>query len=326
MMTNPISNKIIEILKEKNSFLITAHVYPDGDSLGTMLALGFFLKEKLGKQVDMAQDGQVPEIYQFLPRWQEIKDKNQLQNRYDVLIALECPSPERMGTVLEKVRPGHLVINIDHHKDNQLYGDINWLNAKASAVGELIYEIIYEIDSEALTPEMAVCLYTAMFTDTGGFHYSNTTGNTLRYCADLLDRKVNGWEIARKVYHTSPYNKTRLLGKMMAGIRVIHHGKVAYGCITRQMFAEYGCSPNDTEGFVNPVRAVEGIEIGILFQETLDGKTKASFRSVGQYDVAELAKKFGGGGHAMAAGATIEGPISVVTESVLENVVQWMES
>ncbi len=325
-MTNQILNKIVDIIENNNSFLITSHVYPDGDSLGTMLGLGIFLKEKLGKQVDMVQDGQIPGVYKFLPQWNAIKNQDQLQEKYQVLIALECPSPSRMGTVMQNVQPGYVVVNIDHHKDNQLYGDINWLDAEASAVGELIYEIIYKINPDALTPEIATCLFAAMFTDTGGFHYSNTTGKTLRYSADLLDRGVNGWEIARKVYHTRPYNMTRLLGKMMAGIHIVHQGKIAYGIITREMFQECGCEPNDTEGFINPIRAVEGIEIGILFQETLDGKTKASFRSMGRYDVAELAQKFNGGGHKMAAGALMEGPIPVVTESVLENVIQWMES
>jgi phosphoesterase RecJ-like protein len=324
-MKTIILNKIIDILKTNESFLITAHIFPDGDSLGSMLALGMFLKQTLNKQVDMVQDGNIPPVYDFLPGIEQLKSNQQLKSRYDVVICCECPDVSRIGNSLQHIQPGYELINIDHHKDNQVYGTVNWVEPKAAALSELIYEIMMTIDPASITRDIATCLYTAIFTDTGGFHYSNTSGDTLRISGALLEQGVNGWDIARRVYHTRSLPMTHLLGLMMANIQTINQGKLSYAFISREMFEKSGATPTDTEGFIIPVRAVEGIEIAILFQETMDGRVKISFRSLGHLDVAELAKKFGGGGHKMAAGAILDGHLDQVLNPTLEKVIRWME-
>ncbi len=325
-MNEQIINQIVDIIKNKQSFLIAAHVFPDGDSLGSVLALGTFLKEKLGKTVDMAQDGTVPPHYRFLPNQDQIKSKGQIGKKYDVVIVLECPDPKRVGNVLDDLDKGYTLLNIDHHQDNEIYGTVNLLDAKAAAVGELVFAIIQKLDETKLSKEIATCLYTAILTDTGGFTYSNTTGQTLRISADLLDHGADGWKIAKEVYHTKPLSLTQLMGKMMSSIATANHGKIAYAYVSKKMFKETGCEPGDTEGFIIPVRAVAGAEVAMLFQETNDGNVKLSIRSSGKQNVAVMAQKLGGGGHKMAAGAMIEGTLSSVMEPTLQKVSQWMES
>lgn len=325
-MSEQIIHQIADIIKNKKSFLITAHVFPDGDSLGSVLALGTYLKEKLGKTVDMVQDGSVPPHYRFLPNQEQIKSKNQIAKKYDVVIVLECPDPKRMGNVLDDLDKGYELLNIDHHQDNEMYGTVNLLDLQAAAVGEVVYAIIQKIDGTKLSKEIATCLYTAILTDTGGFIYSNTTGRTLRISADLLDHGAEAWKIAKEVYHTKPLSLTQLMGKMMSSIATANHGKIAYGFVSKKMFQETGCEPGDTEGFITPVRAVAGAEIAMLFQETNDGNVKLSIRSSGKQDVAAMAKKLGGGGHKMAAGTMMEGDLASVMEPIIEKVSQWMES
>ncbi len=317
--------KIVKLIHDSQNILVTGHIYPDGDSLGCMLSLTRFLR-KMGKTVQCVQDGTIPPAYRFLPGVTDIISPEQVGKPVDLVIACECPSLERMGKALTHVEQGYRMINIDHHKDNQLYGDVCWLDANAAALAELVYEIMISINPEGIDYETALCLYTGLLTDTGGFHYSNTTGKTLRISADLLEKGVDGWDVARRVYHTRPLNLTRLMGDMMANIRTVGDGKVAYAALPWELFNKYQCEPAETEGFITPVRAVEGIDIAILFQETKDEKTKISFRSMGKYDVSMLAREFGGGGHSMAAGALVNKPLCEIVDSTIQKVIQWMES
>lgn len=318
-----IQDKIIQVLNEKKSFLILSHIYPDGDSLGSALGIGLFLKTKLNKQVDVGIDGPVPRQYKFLPGQQLLKLQTELAEQYDATIVLECPESGRCGTVAEKVKHRGVTINIDHHETNQNFADLNYVDVKSSAVGEQIYYILKRIDDQSITPDIAVCLYTAIVTDTGRFSYSNTKPESLAICGEFLQRGVNPFIINQAIYENRSLGLTRLLDKMLQTITVVDGSPVAYGYISQSMLKETGTIPRETEGFIDYIRAIENIEVAILFQDPGNGKIKISFRSKGKVDVASLAAQIaGGGGHKAAAGCTMAGQLEPIIQQVISQVKQ----
>jgi bifunctional oligoribonuclease and PAP phosphatase NrnA len=318
-----VQDNIIRVLKEKNSFLILSHIYPDGDSLGSALGLGLFLSTKLNKQVDVGIDGPVSRQYKFLPGQHLLKLQDNLAAQYEVTIVIECPEASRCGTVAEKVKQSGVTINIDHHGTNQNFGDLNYVDVTASAVGEQIYYILKKIGNQSITNDIAVCLYTAIVTDTGRFSYSNTKPESLRICAEFLEQGVNSFSINQAIYEQRSLGLTRLLDKMLQTITILDGSPVAYGYISQLMLQETGTSPRETEGFIDYIRAIENIEVAILFQDPGKGTIKISFRSKGKIDVAALAAEIaGGGGHKAAAGCTIKGQLDPVIQQVISIVKQ----
>jgi phosphoesterase RecJ-like protein len=313
-----IQDKIVRVLQEKNSFLILSHIYPDGDSLGSALGLGLFLSKVLEKQVDVGIDGPVPRQYQFLPGQHLLKLQDNLNHEYDATIVLECPDKSRCGTVADKVKRCGVSINIDHHETNVHFAELNYVDTSASAVGEQIYQIIAQLGKHHISKDIAVCIYTAIVTDTGRFSYTNTTPLALNIVAELLKRGVNPFLINRAIYENRSLGLTRLLTKMLQTIVVLETSPVAYGYISQPMLNETGSSPRETEGFIDYIRAIENIEVAILFQEPGNGKIKVSFRSKGNIDVAALAAEVaGGGGHKAAAGCSIDGQLEPVINQVI---------
>ncbi|MFB3895005.1 MAG: bifunctional oligoribonuclease/PAP phosphatase NrnA [bacterium] len=318
-----IQDKIIKVLKEKNSFLILSHIYPDGDSLGSALGLGLFLTTKLNKQVAVGIDGAVPRQYQFLPGQHLLKLQNDLAEQYDATIILECPESGRCGTVAEKVKQRGVTINIDHHETNQNFADLNYVDVKSSAVGEQIYYILKRINDQSITSDIAVCLYTAIVTDTGRFSYTNTKPESFEICAEFLQLGVKPFIINQAIYENRSFGLTRLLDKMLQTITIVDGYPVAYGYISQPMLQETGTTPRETEGFIDYIRAIENIEVAILFQDPGNGKIKISFRSKGKIDVASLAAQIaGGGGHKAAAGCTLVGQLEPVIQQVISQIKQ----
>lgn len=318
-----VQDKIIQIFKDKNSFLILSHIFPDGDSLGSALGLGLFIAEILKKKVDVGIDGPVPRQYRFLPGQHLLKLQDKLATQYDVTIVIECPDKLRCGTVAEKVKQTGITINIDHHETNLRFADINYVDISACAVGEQIYQLLKQVSRQSITKEIATCFYTAIVTDTGRFSYTNTTPQALQIAADLVSLGVNPFEIAQSVYERRSIELTHLLTKMLQTIIVLDNAPVAYGYISQPMFRETGTSPRETEGFIDNLRALENIEVAILFQDPGNGNIKVSFRSKGKIDVAELAAEVaGGGGHKAAAGCTIVGELVPVIDKVISLVKQ----
>ncbi|MDI6784924.1 MAG: bifunctional oligoribonuclease/PAP phosphatase NrnA [bacterium] len=313
-----VQDKIIQILQEKNSFLILSHIYPDGDSLGSALGLGLFLSDVLKKQVDVGIDGAVPRQYQFLPGQHLLKLQDNLNAVYEATVVLECPDKSRCGTVANKVKQPGVTINIDHHETNLNFAEFNYVDVSASAVGEQIYQFLIKIGSQKIPKEVAVCLYTAIVTDTGRFSYSNTTPQALTIAAELIATGVDPLIVSQSVYERRSLALTRLLNKMLETITMVEGSPVAYGYISQPMLQETGASPRETEGFIDFIRALENIEVAMLFQDPGNGKIKVSFRSKGTVDVAALAAEVaGGGGHKAAAGCTIEGQLEPVIQQVI---------
>lgn len=317
-----VQDKIIQVFNDKKSFLILSHIYPDGDSLGSALGLGLYLSAILKKAVDVGIDGTVPRQYKFLPGQHLLKLRENLSDQYEVTIVIECPDKLRCGTVAEKVKHSGVTINIDHHETNQNFAELNYVDVAASAVGEQIYYILKKIGGQCITKDIAVCLYTAIVTDTGRFSYSNTKPESLQIGAEFLQVGVNPFIINQAIYENRSLGLTRLLTKMLQTIVVLDSSPVAYGYISQPMLQETDTSPRETEGFIDYIRAIENIEVAILFQDPGKGKIKISFRSKGKVDVAILAAEIaGGGGHKAASGGTIEGQL----ESVIQQVISFIK-
>lgn len=317
---NKVIGKIVNIIKENHKFLITAHDNLDGDSLGSELALALALK-KLGKDVDILLEKSIPKQYRFLPGITKLTTTS-CPKKPDVLFILDTAGWGQ----LEKLKPEcfnkQTVVNIDHHIDNKRFGDINWVDTKASAVGEQIYNLLKRL-SVPLTADIAKCLYTAILTDTGSFQYSNTTAATHRIISQLLTRGVCPPLISGHIYGNIPLSKLKLLQLALKTLKSLGPcNQIIWIWITRKMLKEANARIENTEGFIDYLKAVTGVKIAMVFKETTNpGKIRVTFRSKDpKISVNEIAHQFGGGGHKAAAGCTVWGSKKEVEKKVLKAV------
>lgn len=314
------SRRISEILKTKEKFIILPHVYIDGDDLGSMLALGRALG-KIGKSVLRFLPESIPEIFTFLPDIEYISRKIPSDN-FDAAILLECSDLHRLTDQVDIKKIAKTIINIDHHPDNKFYGDINWVEPDASAVAEMVYFLIKDLDVE-LDYETALNLYTAILTDTGGFHYSNVTSRTHEVISRLLSFPIKVDEIYRKVYREKSPNLLRLQGKVMANLELSDENKIAWSYITKDMLEKYGVGEEDTQNFVEEINQIRDAQAVLIFKEIDAKKTKVSLRS-SSIPVNKIASFFGGGGHLRAAGCTLEAPLEEAAKQVVAKVREFL--
>ncbi|GBE38926.1 MAG TPA: bifunctional oligoribonuclease/PAP phosphatase NrnA [Nitrospirae bacterium] len=310
-MKVPVS--LLKLIKENRRFLIVSHINPDGDAAGSVIALAMGLK-KLGKSVYALCKDPVPHIYRFLPGSDLIKSRVP-SSKFDAVLLLDCNSFKRTGF---KELQAEAIGVIDHHltagKDPWR---VNFLDPDVSATAELVYALLKAL-RVPIDKKMALNLYTAIFTDTGGFRYSNTNVKTLEIASELMKKGVNAWEISKEVYESYPYKRQKLLILVLATLE--KRGRIASVTVTRNMYKKTNTTAEDTEDFVNHARKIKGVEVGILFRETGKNKYKISLRSKGSIDVANVAKGFGGGGHASAAGLTVDGTLKEVKSRVFKAV------
>jgi phosphoesterase RecJ-like protein len=304
---------IITELNRCNTFLISVHVSPDGDALGSQLGLMLALK-KLNKTVTMHNLDAAPEIYRFLPHVEEIRVGKSVQGRYDAHIVLDA-EPERTG-LFEGTYPAETLINIDHHITNPCSWQHTWLDPAACATGEMIYKIVQRLNIP-LDPELALCLYTSVFTDTGSFRYSNTTPASMRIAADLLDAGADPWLVSENVYESFAYQRLKLLGTVLSAMERTEDGTIAWVVVTDDLYRQTNTRPEDTDNFVNFVRSTKGVEVAMLFRQTAPLQYKVSLRSKGRVNLSGLAQSLGGGGHKNAAGASLNGSLEEVKSRVL---------
>lgn len=314
--------QVIEEIKRGNSFLVASHVNPEGDAVGSSLALALGMKQ-LGKGVTVYLPDRVPEIFRFLPSADMVVSR--LDGSYDATFVVDCGQMDRLGRGFNSIDEKGKIINIDHHPTNNGFGDINILEPKASAAGEIVFDLLKAIPVD-ITIDMATNLYTAILTDTGSFRYSSATPRAFQIAGELVAKGVDPWGIAQRVYESYPAKRFRLLGEVLETMEVTSGGKVASLIVTQEMLDKTGVDKELTDGFVNFARAVEGVEIAVLFRESGPGMYKVSFRSRGMCDVSRIAEVFGGGGHHDAAGCEIRGPLEEVKARVLEVVEReiWM--
>ncbi|MEW6540141.1 MAG: bifunctional oligoribonuclease/PAP phosphatase NrnA [Bacillota bacterium] len=296
--------------------VLAGHVLPDGDSVGSTLALGLML-EQLGKKVRMVSQDPIPPMYRFLPGVAQIRVGTVPDADYDCLVTLDCSSPERLGTDIKPLlsRPGLRVVNIDHHISTGRYGDLNHIDPAAAAVGEIVFDLAEPLGVE-ISPEVSVCLYVAIATDTGSFRYENTTAGTHRRIARLIEMGLDAAAVNTRIFDEKPLAAIRLLHRVLGTLALSAGGRIAWLKLTRAMEAESG-EEADVEDLINYARRISGVEVGILFRELPEGQIKVGFRSKRAVDVAALAAVFGGGGHPRAAGCRLAGELAEAERLVL---------
>lgn len=307
---------IIAALKSCKTILISVHKSPDGDALGSQLALMLAL-EKMGKTVTVHNLDPVPEIYRFLPHQARITSGPAVPGRFDAMIVLDS-DPPRTGLFSDDY-PADTLINIDHHITNPMAWPLTWLEAAASATGEMIYKLVLQAGLP-IDRDMALCLYTSIFTDTGSFRYSNTSPECMRISATLLEAGADPWLVTENVYESYSFNRLKLLGSVLGEMERSPDGKTAWVVVTDELFQKTGTTSEDTDNFVNYVRSVSGVEVAVLFRQTAQKQYKISLRSKGRVDLSSLAQSLGGGGHKNAAGSTLDGTLEDVQSKVLGEV------
>jgi phosphoesterase RecJ-like protein len=313
---------LIAALKDCKTVLIAVHRNPDGDALGSQLGLMRGL-EKIGKKVFAHNLDPVPAIYRFLPGSDRITAGPALKGTYDAFLVLDA-DPPRTG-LSSGAWPARTLINIDHHVTNPREWPLTWLDPDATATGEMIYRFL-NLLKIPLDKEMAVCLYTAIFTDTGSFRYSNTTPESMRIAATLIEAGADPWMVTEHVYESYAFKRINLLGKVLSGIERSPDGRMAWVLVTDDLYRQTGTSAEDTDNFVNFVRSVKGVEVAILFRQTGSEQYKISLRAKGRVDLSGLATSLGGGGHKNAAGGVLEGAFPAVRDKVLSAVAQTLEA
>lgn len=301
---------IADSLRTSRSVLILNHVNPDGDSLGSTLALALAL-DRLGVAAEVGSHDGVPPAYAFLPGADRITTAVGSRPS-DAAVFMECSEPSRAGSLASAGLAARVVINVDHHLSNTGYGTLVWWETSAAAVGEMILEVIHALGVEVDAP-IATCLYAALMTDTGSFRYSNTTTRSFAIAADLVARGADPYAIAQMVYERRSLAAVRLHALALAGLRVEERGQFAWAVVTEQMARDAGGSIEQAAGLAGQIRAIEGVRLAALFEEWPEG-IRVSLRSRDGVASNEIAERFGGGGHAAAAGFVSPGPLGAVVE------------
>jgi phosphoesterase RecJ-like protein len=313
---------ILAALRDCKTVLISVHKNPDGDALGSQLGLMMAL-EKAGKKVFAHNLDPVPEIYRFLPANGRITTGPQVNGTYDAFLVLDA-DPPRTG-LFNGSWPARTLINIDHHVTNLHQWPITWLDPDATATGEMIYRLVSALQVP-IDKDMALCLYTAIFTDTGSFRYSNTTPESMRIAATLIESGADPWLVTENVYESFSFRRIDLLGKVLAGIERSPDGRIAWVLVTDELYRQTGTTAEDTDNFVNFVRSVKGVEVAVLFRQTGAEQYKISMRAKGRVDLSILATTLGGGGHKNAAGGVMDGMFPAVRDTVIAAVVRQLEA
>ncbi len=309
--------KIVQTIRGNKTFFLSGHQKPDGDTVASELAFGSLLK-RLKKKVDIYNAEPVPPSLMFLPGAGTIKTSAKVDKHYDVAVIFECFDQARMGNVIELKKQANVVINIDHHMHHSFFGDINFINPKASSNSEqLVY--VFEALKMPITKGEANCLYTGLSTDTGRFQHSNTTAETFRIASILTARGAEPHIISERVFTTSSQGGLKLLGHCLATLKTIENEQIAYTSISKEDFNRLGATEDEIEDIVNYGLQIPTALISILTRESQNGSgVKVSLRARRGVDVCKVAQSFGGGGHKYAAGCKIKGPLPEVTAQLLQ--------
>lgn len=316
---------ILGLIRDAKRVLVSSHENPDGDAIGSTLALGLGM-EQLGKEVVFYNKDGVPEILRFLPHSDRIvKSLDGIEGTFDLVFAVDCTGTNRAGSEFEdflSTGRGGKVIIIDHHQTNNSSADLHLLDPRSSSTGIIVYSVLKQLPVE-INSDIADNIYTTIIGDTGSFRYSNTNPDTFRVAAELVEHGADPAEISEALFESEPLRKLKLIGLVLPTLEVSGDKKIASVYVDKKMFAQSGACREDTEGIVNIPRSIKGVEVAVLFREEVDkdgSLWKVSFRSKGQVDVAKVAEGFGGGGHYRAAGCSLAGDLDEVKKRVIESV------
>ena len=322
-MCDPASlNELTEGLKRYSRFSILTHVSPDGDTLGSALAM-YIMLTSMGKTAEVICEEPVPHIYCYLPH---AKDVVLPQNAagYECVIAVDCADTQRFKKAEHIFSAAEHTMVIDHHFTNRGYADVNLICPDAAASCEVVFDLIKAMDMP-IDYATSVCLYTGIVTDTGNLTYSNTTPECIRMVAEMYENGLNITEINRNIYRTVPFSKTRLQGFVLSNMKLEHGGKIGLATLTVADMDRFGATNEDCEGIVDNVRDVESVRVAAFIREGRDGTFKVSLRSKECADVGRRAGIYGGGGHAAAAGYTSHEPLSTTIANVLRDIAQELD-
>jgi bifunctional oligoribonuclease and PAP phosphatase NrnA len=307
---------ICQAIRDRQRFLLTSHARPDGDSIGSQLAMAYAL-EALGKEVRLVNADPAPDHYREFPGVDRIEIAERSDAAADALIVMECSDLSRTGVA---GLDGHFIINIDHHAGNRLYGALNWFDESAAACGEMVFDVIRAL-GVPLSPEIATHIYLAILTDTGSFHHSNITPRTFDICRQAVEAGVNPAAMARRVFDSNSFGKLKLIGALLDTMELIDNGRLAVLHMSDGMLEVCGCTHNDTEGVINLPLTAREIQAVVFFKVGSTGEVRVSMRSKYDVDVRSVATAYGGGGHKNAAGFTVPGQLSDVRPQIIDRLV-----
>lgn len=315
-MTNTSFAEIAAALRGAQRIAVLSHVRPDGDALGSQLALGISLRQ-LAKDVAIWNEDGMLEKYSFMPCAELLVRPPAEPQEFDLGVALDTAVQNRLGTAFAAVRAKQW-INIDHHPTNPRYGDLNYIEPTVPATGQILYELLAMQDLP-MNPEIAENLFVAISTDTGSFQYSNTTAHTFEIGAELVHCGVNVGRVSQLLYENYPRRRVELLRALLGTMRFSANGQIASFSLSLTVARDLGVQPEDNEGLIDHLRAIRGVVVAVFFEELLEGKVRVSMRSKSEaVDVAAIAQRFGGGGHVLAAGARVRGTLKEVEERLLQ--------
>ncbi|PYI86528.1 MAG: hypothetical protein DMF21_05450 [Verrucomicrobia bacterium] len=319
-MSNTTFEEIGQVLRGNQCFAILSHVRPDGDALGSQLALALSLQQ-LGKDVRIWNEDGMLEKYSFLPRAELLTKPPSTAIDVDVAVALDTAIQNRLGTTLAAVGSAKIWINIDHHRSNPGYGDLVIIDSSAPATGEIIFRLIKSQDLP-FNHDIAENLFAAISTDTGSFQYPKTSARTFEIAAELVRAGgLDVGQISQQLYENYPRRRLELLRDLLRTMRFGEDGRVASFSLSLKTAADLAVLPEDNEGLIDHLRAIRGVIVAVFFEELAGGKVRVSMRSKDEaVDVCAICQKFGGGGHTLAAGARIRGSLAEVEEKVLEEI------
>jgi bifunctional oligoribonuclease and PAP phosphatase NrnA len=312
--------QIRDAILERSSFLLTSHARPDGDSIGSQLAMAYAL-EALGKRVRIVNSDPGPEHYFEFPGVDRIQIASHTTVTEEALIVMECSDLSRTGV---SGLDGGFIINIDHHAGNRLYGTLNWFDESAAACGEMVFDIIRAL-GVPLSPEIATHIYLAILTDTGSFHHSHITPRTFDICRQTVEAGVDPATMARRVFDSNSFGKLKLIGAILDAMELVHAGCLAVLYLDEAMLEACGCTANDTEGIINLPLTAREIQAVVFFKLAQGGEVRVSMRSKYDVDVRVVANEFGGGGHKNAAGFTVTGDLASVKARIISRIVRAID-
>ena len=310
-------------LTSARSFILACHQRPDGDTLGSALAVARVLR-RAGKDVVVVCEDGVPDNYKFVPDSETVLTSTDRRD-FDVGMLVDCEGLNRVGSALDAVAAGRVSACIDHHIPNGEFGDIRIIDTEASSTAELVFEL-FEANGIEIERNIATQLMVGLVADTGAFRFANATPRTFEVAARLTAAGAKPSEIAREVYESRSPASIRLLGRALASLKIHDSGRIVWAQVTMRDLEELGASDADTDGIVNVVRWVKGPEVALLFREIGPDSIRVSLRSDSGVDVDRIARVFGGGGHRAAAGCTIEASLEDARSMLIEEVLRWTAS
>ncbi len=308
--TPSVVESILKVMREGERFLVCSHSRPDGDAVGSVLAMGILL-EHMGKRTDLVTADGIPRAYRKLPGAKAIRNAMRVHGPYDAAILLECDSFAR--TRLRGLEP-FFIVNIDHHASGHNWGHLNWIDRGAASVGELVYRLV-KAAGAPVTPQMATCLYTTLLTDTGGFCYGALKASTFALAKELVEAGANPVSVAQEVYFSTAMSKLLLLGTALNNLN--REGRLAWLWVTHDDIVRTNATEEDCEGIANYALSVADVEASAFFRELPEGRVRVSLRSKGKVNVAAIAERMGGGGHENASGCSVDGPMARAREEIL---------